>query len=150
MTLVRWRPAQELFRLHDDLDRMCDSFIGKLPRFWSEDYREGRWTPRVDISESKDDIIVKAEIPGMTKDQIKVSLQDNILTIRGEKKQEQEEKEASFHRVERSYGAFVRSFSLPTLVRSDQIKASYKDGILKITLPKVEEVKPKEIPVQIS
>jgi len=86
----------------------------------------------------------------MTKDDIKVTVRDNILTLSGEKKQEKEEKSANYHRIERSYGSFCRSFELPTAVQFDKVKASYKDGILKITLPKSEEVKPKEIPINIS
>jgi HSP20 family protein len=88
-------------------------------------------------------------MPGMSKDDVKVSVQDNVLTLKGEKKQEKEEKDKNYHRVERSYGSFCRSFQLPTSVKADKVKANYKDGVLSITLPKTEEVKPKEIPISI-
>jgi len=108
------------------------------------------WVPQVDVAETKDEIIIRAEVPGMTKEDITVTLQDNVLTLRGEKKQEKTEKEVAFHRMERSYGSFVRSFTLPTLVQADKVKATYKDGVLTITLPKAEEVKPKEISVSVN
>ncbi len=110
----------------------------------------GDWVPVVDVTENKDEVIVRAEVPGMTKEDITVTLQDNVLTLRGEKKQEKEEKDASYHRMERSYGSFVRSFNLPTVVQVDKVKAAYKDGVLTITLPKAEEVKPKEISVLVN
>lgn len=132
-----------------DISREADRFFSDLfdrgvVRFTDE------WAPMVDVSETKDEVIVKAEVPGMTKEEISVTLQDNVLTLRGEKKQEKEEKDKTFHRVERSYGSFVRSFTLPTLVQEDKVKASYKDGVLHITLPKAEEVKPKEISISVN
>ena len=108
------------------------------------------WVPQVDMSETKEEVIVHAEVPGMTKEDITVTLQDNVLTLRGEKKQEKREQEASFHRVERSYGSFVRSITLPTLVQVDRVKAAYKDGVLTVSLPKAEEVKPKEISISVN
>jgi len=128
-----------------EMDRLMDGLFSRgLVRFTDE------WSPTVDISETGDEVIVKAEVPGMTKEDISVFLQDNVLTLRGEKKQEKEEKEKTFHRVERSYGSFVRSFTLPTLVQADKVKAAYKDGVLQITLPKAEEVKPKEISISVN
>ena len=108
------------------------------------------WMPVVDVTETKDEIVVRAEVPGMTKEDISVTLQDNVLTLRGEKKQEKRELDAAFHRLERSYGSFVRSFTLPTLVQADKVKAAYKDGVLTITLPKAEEVRPKEISISVN
>jgi HSP20 family protein len=103
----------------------------------------------VDIEENNESILVRAEIPGMTKDDIKVSVQGNMLTIMGERKQESETKNKTYHRVERSYGKFSRMITLPTDVEADKVKANYKDGILSITLPKPEAVKPKHIDVEI-
>jgi len=129
--------------IQDEMNRVFDGFFGRFPsRFDTE------WSPNVDISETKDDFVVKAEVPGMEKEDVKITLQDNVLTLKGEKKQEKED--ATCYRMERSYGSFVRSFSLPTVIRADKIKASYKDGILNITLPKAEEVKPKQIPIEVS
>ena len=110
----------------------------------------GEWAPAVDVTETKDEVVVRAEVPGMTKEYISVTLQENVLTLRGEKKQEKEERNASYHRMERSYGSFVRSFTLPTLVQADKAKADYKEGVLTITLPKAEEVKPKEISISVN
>jgi len=107
------------------------------------------WTPAVDITEHDDQFVVKVELPGVNKDDVKITLENNILTIRGEKKQEKETKKENYHRVERSYGSFQRSFTLPMTVKSDKIDAVYKDGILQIALPKAEEAKPKQIEVKV-
>ncbi|HLG94364.1 MAG TPA: Hsp20/alpha crystallin family protein [candidate division Zixibacteria bacterium] len=107
------------------------------------------WYPSVDIAETKDEIKVIAEVPGMTKEDISISLQDNVLTLRGEKKEEKEEKGKTFYRTERSWGSFVRSFTLPAAVLAGKVKAVYKNGVLEITLPKAEELKSKEIPILV-
>jgi HSP20 family protein len=107
------------------------------------------WTPAVDIAEQENEYLVKMELPGVNKEDVKISLESNILTIRGEKKQEKEEKNKSLHRVERSYGSFQRSFTLPTSVKNDKIDAFFEDGVLSVTLPKMEEAKPKQIEVKV-
>jgi HSP20 family protein len=107
------------------------------------------WTPAVDVAENENEVQVKVELPGISKDDVKITMQENILTIRGEKKQENETKNSEYRRVERSYGSFQRSFTLPTSVKHDEIEASYKDGILTVTLPKAEEAKPKQIDVKV-
>ena len=147
MTLVRWRPIRDVWSIQDEINRTFDNFFGTTQR---EEWTESRWAPAIDISENKDDLMVNVEVPGMKKEDIKVTLQDGILTVKGERKQDKEEKDKSFHRVERSYGSFCRSFTLPTTVQGDKIKANYKDGILMIALPKVEEVKPKEISIDVA
>ena len=150
MALVRWRPFRDLVSIQDEVNRLYNDFFGRVPSRFDTELSRSEWTPSVDISETKDEIVVKTEVPGMNKDDIKITLQDNVLTLRGERKQEKEEKDTNFHRMERCYGSFTRSFNLPTVVQADKIKASYKDGILNITLPKAEEVKPKQIPIEIS
>jgi HSP20 family protein len=150
MALVRWRPFRDLVSIQDEMNRLFNDFFGRVPSRFEGDWSASEWNPSVDISETKDEIVVKAEVPGMKKDDIKITLQDNVLTMRGERKQEKEEKETNFYRMERSYGSFTRSFNLPTMVQADKIKASYKDGILNITLPKAEEIKPKQIPIEIN
>jgi len=107
------------------------------------------WTPAVDITEGDNEFIVKVELPGVKKDDVKITLESNILTIKGEKKQDGEEKKQDYHRVERSYGAFQRSFNLPTAVKAEKIDAVYNDGILSISIPKAEEAKPKQIEVKV-
>ena len=150
MALVRWRPFRDLVSIQDEMNRLFNDFFGRVPSRFDTELSQSEWSPSVDISETKDEIMVKAEMPGMKKDDIKITLQDNVLTLRGERKQEKEEKENNFYRIERYYGSFARSFNLPTVVQADRIKASYKDGILSITLPKAEEVKPKQIPIEIN
>lgn len=147
MTLVKWRPMRDVWSIQDEINRTFDNFFGRTER---EEWTESRWAPAVDISENKDDLMVNVEVPGMKKEDIKVTIQDGILTVRGERKQEKEEKDKSLHRVERSYGSFCRSFTLPTTVQGDKIKANYKDGVLMIALPKVEEAKPKEISIDVA
>jgi HSP20 family protein len=147
MAIVRWRPFRDMMSIQDEMNKLFDDFLGR-PLMRTE-WSEGVWNPSVDISETKDNVVIKAEMPGLNKEDFKISMQDNMLTLIGEKKQEKKEKETNYHRVERSYGAFSRSFALPTSVKSDKIKATYKDGVLSITLPKTEEVKPKEIPISI-
>jgi len=129
------------------MDRLWDSFLeGGLQKRAGE----GReWFPFLDVAETKNELVVKAEVPGMDPKDIDLSLSDGVLTIKGEKRHEKEEKESDYHLVERSYGAFTRSVQLPKEVKSDKISASYKDGILKITLPKSEEAKKKEIKIKV-
>ncbi len=149
MAIIRWRPLRDMVSIQDEMNKLFDDFFGRTPTRWFQP-EEGLWTPTVDVSETKDNIVLSAEIPGLNKEDIKLSVQDNVLSLSGEKKQEKEEKDANYHRLERSYGSFCRSFTLPTPVQPDKVKASYKDGILKVTLPKTDEVKPKEIPISIS
>ena len=147
MAITRWRPFKDVVSIQDEMNRLFDDFFGRpvLMTGWTE----GVWNPTVDVSEDKDNVIIKAEMPGLSKEDVKISIQDNVLTLKGEKKQEKEEKDKNYHRIERNYGSFCRSFQLPTSVKSDKVKASYKDGVLSVTLPKTEEVKPKEIPISI-
>jgi HSP20 family protein len=147
MAIMRWKPWGDLVSIEDEMDRLFDDFFvgGPKRRGW---YVQ-RWNPAVDISENDGNIHVDVEIPGMKKEDIKVSLENNVLMLKGEKKQEREFKEENCHRLERRYGSFVRSFELPVPVQADKIKASYKNGVLKIDLPKAEEVKPKEIPIEV-
>jgi len=128
-----------------EADRLFSDFINRGIFRLSDE-----WAPGVDVIETKDEVVVRAEVPGMTKEDISVTLQDNVLTLRGEKKQEQAQNGATYHRVERMYGSFVRSFTLPTLVLADKVRAHYKNGVLEITLPKAEEVKPKEISITVN
>lgn len=147
MTLVRWRPWRDMINFQDEINRMFGDFFDRGTRNIED---AGVWLPATDVSETKDNVMVAVELPGMSKDDIKITVQDNVLTIRGEKKQEKEEKEVNYHRLERSYGFFSRSFTLPSTAKADKIKASYEHGILKVELPKAEEAKPKEIPIAVS
>lgn len=143
--MLRTNPMFRFPEIDREMERFVNDLFGRGVVRLSDE-----WAPVVDVEETKDEVIVRAEVPGMTKEDISVTLQNNVLTLRGEKKQEKEEKGKTFHRMERSYGAFVRSFTLPTLVEGDKVRAAYKDGVLTITLPKVEEVKPKEISISVN
>jgi HSP20 family protein len=112
-----------------------------------DDYYLSKWHPAVDIFDNKDHIVIKAEIPGMDKKDIEIDVKDRILTLKGERSFEDEVKEDNYYRKERSYGKFYRAFTLPMDVNTDQIKADYKDGVLKIDIPKPEEKKPKQITI---
>jgi HSP20 family protein len=145
MAIMRWRPWGDVVSIQDEMNRLFDDFFGRVP---AKDV-DGRWIPSVDISENENSLYVDVEIPGMKKEDIKVSLEHNVLSLKGEKKQEKEFKEENYHRWERRYGSFARSFELPVPVQADKIKASYKSGVLHVELPKAEEVKPKEIPIEV-
>ena len=141
MSLVRYYPRRNLVPLPREIDRFFSNFGMDM------DSSDTVWSPSVDISETEKSYEVIAEIPGMDKKDIKISVQENVLLLSGEKKKEEEKEGHNYHRIERSYGKFERSFKLPTDVKADEIKAKYKDGVLSVEIPKAEEVKPKEITV---
>ena len=149
-----WRPFMDLTRWERDMDRIMEDFFGRRMRPWWPE----RWSrrevmeleaPVVDLFEDKNDIVVKAELPGMEKENVEVKLTDHMLTIKGEKKKEEEVKEENYYRSERSYGSFIRTLELPADVHADKVKASFKNGILEVRLPKTEEAKSKEIKVKV-
>ncbi len=153
MSLMRWKPTRDLVSfpsgmvsLQREMNRVFDSFFDGADE---PGLLSGTWVPAVDVAEGEDSYTVKMEIPGVNKDDVKITLESGILTIRGEKKAESEVNEKNVHRTERSYGSFQRSFTLPTSVKNDRIDAVYKDGILTVTLPKAEETKPKQIEVKV-
>jgi len=130
------------------MNRMFDQFFhGDV--LADESFFGRDWTPAVDVVENNDSYVLKAELPGMNKDEVKITLENNVLTIRGEKRNESEKKENNYHRVERSYGMFERSFTIPGSIKTNDIDAQYKDGVLTLTLPKAEEAKPKQIDVKV-
>ncbi len=154
MSLIRWNPTRDLvsfpsdmFNLQKEMNRMFDSFFRGVDE---PSLLNGTWIPAVDVSEEQEAYVVKVELPGVSKDDVKITLESNILTIRGEKKAESEVKQKDYHRTERSYGSFQRSFTLPNTVKNDKIDAVYKDGILTVSLPKAEESKPKQIEVKVN
>jgi len=132
----------------DEMDRLLDDFYGRMTP--SGESYEGEWLPAMDMKENENEVTAMVELPGLSKNDIKVSVKNDVLSITGEKKAEKTEEKENVHRVERSYGYFKRSVVLPVEVDSEKVKASFKDGVLKITLPKVESKKPKEIPIQVS
>jgi HSP20 family protein len=144
--IVEWKPFREVSRLRREMDRLWDDFFG--PGRKALRPMEMEWAPAVDVSETADQVVIKAEIPGMEAKDIDISLAGDVLTIKGEKKSEREEKKENYHLVERSYGSFSRSLKLPAAVDMDKVEASYKQGVLTISCPKKEEVKPKAIEIK--
>lgn len=146
MDLMRWNPRKDMFSLRNQMNRLFDDFFAPAKgetdggSLWS-------WNPAVDIVDNGDNLMVTAEIPGVDKKDISVDVRDRVLTLRGERSAENEDKNEKYHRRERFYGKFERSFTLPGEVDPDKIKAEYKDGVLKVEIPKPEGYKPKQITV---
>jgi HSP20 family protein len=148
--LTRWSPLKEL----EEMEKRLSTFFGRPMTPTAGDKEEtmavAQWSPLVDITEDEKEYVVKAEIPEMKKEDIKLNVHDDVLTITGERKYEKEEKGKKYHRVERAYGSFMRSFTLPDDADGSKISAEYKDGVLKVHLPKSEKAKPKAIEVKIA
>ncbi len=152
MAIIRWThspfaPARELFGIQDEVNRLFDGFFTRsalrgdvAPMF----------TPALDIEETAEAFVVRADLPGVTQKDVKVSLMGDTLTLRGERKQESTKQDGSMHRAERVYGSFERSITLGVPVRNDKVKAQYKDGVLEIHVPKAEEARLREIEVQVA
>lgn len=145
--LTTWPAFGRLTDLRDEIDRLFEAPLAELTR--TSQLLSG-WTPALDLYEDKDNVVVRAELPGMKKEDIDVSLHDGCLSISGERKGEEKRQDAEVYRAERFFGRFQRTVTLPTQVANDKVKAQYKDGVLTITLPKAEEAKPKQIDVHIS
>jgi HSP20 family protein len=143
MNIVKYDPFRELRSLHDELSRVfVDPFTGG-----GEEMSRGVWSPSVDVFENDDKIVLEAELPGMRSEDVDVSIENNVVTIKGERKFEKKEEKDNYHRIERSYGSFTRSFTLPRTVTGDEASADFENGVLKITLPKREETKARKIEI---
>lgn len=154
MKLKRWQEPElawpgfgRTLTLQDELDRLFDSPWGELTR---ASQLLSAWTPALDVDEDKDSFTVRAELPGMKREEISVSIHDGLLSITGERKAEEKSEGTAVHRQERFYGRFERTVTLPAHIAPDKVKAQYKDGVLSITLPKTEEAKPKQIDVSVN
>lgn len=156
--VVRWRTDVEPWR-SSDVERMFENWFEDFwsrpfPRLWRPSFGRLRSisleAPALDVYEEKDDLILKAEIPGLSKDDIDITIEGNTLTIKGEKKKEEEIKEEDYYRCERTFGAFSRSIDLPTEVKADKVNASFKNGVLEIRLPKTEEAKKNVVKVKVA
>jgi HSP20 family protein len=146
MNLIKWNPWREMETFSNRANRLFDGSF--LPTEWlKEESGLRNWAPTVDVYENEKEIVIKAEIPGVDKKDIHVDLKDGILSITGERSYENEVKEENYHRKERAFGKFYRSFALPEGLNPDKIDADYKDGVLKVEIPKPEEKKPKKIAV---
>ena len=144
--LSEWRPFREVSRLRREMDRLWDDYFGPGRRGLQP--LQAEFAPAVDVKESAEAVVVKAEVPGIDAQDINISVTGDVLTIKGEKKSEREEKDENYHVVERNYGSFSRSLKLPMAVDLDKIEAKYEKGVLTVTCPKKEAVKPKAIEIK--
>ena len=148
-TLTRWEPFREM----EDLQNRLSTLFGRTPMRrgnGKENITLPEWTPLADITEDDREYVVKAELPELKKEDVKVTVENGVLTISGERKFEKEEKKKKYHRVERGYGSFVRTFALPEDADANKVKAQFKQGILEVHLPKNEKAKPKQIEVNVA
>ena len=139
MAIIRWDPFREMTQVQNQFNRLVDQVWGG---------RQESWLPAVDVFDKKDAVVLKAELAGMDPDDIEIEVEDNVLTIKGERKFEEKVEDERYYRVERRFGSFQRALALPQGVKADEIQAGYEDGILTVTVPKVEEEKPKRIEVK--
>ena len=148
-TMIRWEPSRGLPITRDRVDRLFNEFLG---RGWGgeEGLATGVWTPQVDVFETPDHIVLKADLPEMKKEDVEITIQNNTLTLKGERKMETETKDHQVYRLERSYGTFSRSFTLPPTVDVERTTAEFTEGVLTLTLPRREESKPKQIKVKVN
>ncbi len=145
MAIIRWDPVRDMVTLREKMNRMFeDAFTGKGE---DKDLVTSSWAPAVDIYETESEIVMTAEIPGIDEKDIEIKIEDNTLTLRGERKFSKETKEENYHRLERSYGAFYRAFTLPNSVDTDNIHAEHENGILRVTMPKKQELKPRTVKI---
>ncbi len=143
-TITRYSPLRDLMTVNERLNRMFeDAFDGR-----SNTVEYGQWAPAVDLKEEDGQFVLKADMPGMKRDDIDIQVENNLLTISGERQFEADERREDYHRIERAYGKFMRTFTLSTRVKADTITANYKDGILTVLIPKAEESKPKKIAIK--
>lgn len=144
MNVIKYDPFRELKSLQDEMTRL---FTGNTSGFNREEMTRGAWSPRVDIYEDKDRLVLEAELPGMTSDDFEISVENNVITLKGERKIENRTEGENYHRIERSYGSFTRSFTLPQSVTAEGATADFENGVLKVSLPRREEVKARKIEV---
>lgn len=144
-SMVRWEPVRELDSLQSDVNRLFDSFFGRRD-FGSGQVRR-RWVPAMDLVETDDCLVLRADLPGLDRKDIEIEIKDRVLTVSGERQAEHEEKQEGFHRVERSFGRFSRSLELPERIEADAVSARFDRGVLEVRIPKPEERQPKRIQI---
>lgn len=151
MAITRWDPFRELYSLQNQLNRLFQDSYGTQSSGQSDEFlATSSFVPPVDVYEDEHHVFIRAEVPGIDPNDLDIKVENNVLTVRGERKWNKEEKEENFHRVERRYGAFARSFTLPNTVNTDDVNAGYNNGVLEIKLAKRAEAKPKQIKVGVS
>ncbi len=147
MALIRWDPFRDLLTLQDRMDRLFQDSMTRN-RGYEQSLAPGFWSPPVDIYETDEAVILRAELAGLNKNDVTIEIKDSNLVLRGERKFEKDIKEENYHRIERSYGSFARTFSLPQTVDQSKVSATFKDGLLEITIPKVKDARPKQIEIK--
>lgn len=147
MAVVKWDPFRDLISIQDRMNKLFEQTISRSRA--DEGITATTWTPSVDIYETPETIVMKAELPGLGREDIDIQIRDNTLTLRGERRFAKDVHEENYLRIERAYGSFQRSFTLPTTIQQDKIRAVFKDGVLELTLPKAEGSKPKKIAIEV-
>ena len=145
MPITRYDPFRDLRSLQDEVNRLFSTNLSR--NYGDEGIARGAWTPNVDIYENKDQIVLEAELPGMKREDFELTVENNLLTLRGERRFEKRDEQDNYHRVERAYGSFTRSFTLPQTVSSENAVAEYQNGVLRVALSKREEVKARRIEI---
>lgn len=145
--IIRWNPMRDMEMLHQQMNRLFEPVFGRQGVWNDPDLASGTWVPAVDIEETPERLVVRAEVPGMKAEDLDVRVENGTLTIAGERKFETERGDRHFHRVERSYGRFSRSFTLPTTISTEEVDARYENGVLELTMKKREEAKPRRIEI---
>lgn len=146
MALVRWDPAGELDTLQSDVNRLFDSFFGRREPARTANGLQ-RWVPAMDLAETEDHLVLRADLPGLKREDVEIEVKDGVLTVSGERKAEHEDKGEGYHRVERSFGRFSRSLGLPRGVKAEDVEAGFDNGVLEVKIPKPEERKPTRIEI---
>ncbi len=148
MSMKKWDPFRDLLSIQDRMNQLFNE-TRAMREEGEEGFCKGNWSPPVDIYESGSDVVLKAEIPGISQDEIEIKIEDDTLVLKGERKFRKKTDDENYYRIERSYGTFVRSFTLPNSVDQDDVKATYEDGVLKIVMSKKQEKEPKSIKVKV-
>jgi len=147
MALIRWEPAREVNSLQSEMNRLFNTFFGEAPAGDAANFR--RWVPAMDLMETDDHFVLRTDLPGLNEDDVSIELEDNVLTVSGERKSEHEERREGYHRVERASGRFSRTLTLPEGVNPDAIDASFDRGVLEVRIPKPEERKPRRVSISV-
>jgi HSP20 family protein len=145
MAIIRWDPFRDLITIREKMNRLFEDAV--TSRGEEKDMMSSSWSPSVDIFETENELVLTAEVPGIDEKDIEIKLEDNTLTLKGERKFEKETKEENYHRIERAYGSFYRSFTLPSYINQDKISAEHQNGILKVIMPKQTELKPRNVKI---
>lgn len=142
MALVRWDPGREVDTLQSEVNRIFDTFFGQ-----NDSARTRRWVPAMDLAETEDHLVLRADLPGLKREDVEIEVKDGVLTISGERRAQQEERSEGFHRIERAFGTFSRSLTLPKGVDPEQVGADFEDGVLEVRIPKPEDTKPVRVQI---